>query len=107
MELCETDDRWNLSLDMGVALETFIDADIESIRATCKYPDWLGYLGVVLFKFDAQTPSFGKLSQSWASQLINLVREDSHAYQHLTDVINGNDRLSPRSMEMCEYTLLK
>jgi hypothetical protein len=42
------------------------------IARTAGFPDWLGYLGIVLREVEADRPSAGELTVSWIPQLIAL-----------------------------------
>lgn len=48
------------------------EANISAIAAYCKFPDWLGYLGLILVHMNSQSKSFISLSCTWASQLSDL-----------------------------------
>jgi hypothetical protein len=75
MELCESNDRFDLHLDKGTAMRTFMNVDPTAISEQCKFPDWLGYLGLVASDFGNQKPdsSYPRLSVSWATQLKTIV----------------------------------
>jgi hypothetical protein len=83
-----------------------LDADLSRISRSCKFPDWLGYLGLVLHHMNA-SPLFFKLCESWAGQLSQLMPPDSDAYARLNDLSKGNGTLGVSDLEVCERELKK
>ena len=62
-----------------------LEANISSIATKCKFPDWLGYLGLILTYTSSISDSYKSLSSNWAKQL----------KEHLIDVENLNDYIPP------------
>jgi hypothetical protein len=75
-------------------------ANIRFVAQHCKFPDWLGYLGLVLFHMHSSMPPYSALSKSWASQLAGLVSSKSELYSRLTQVAEGNGILSIQDLEL-------
>lgn len=106
-ELCQTTDRFDLSLDKGTALEAFITADIQYISKSCRFPDWLGYLGLVLHNFNYPPEQLTRLSRNWSKQLLTIVPKSSRAFSILNDISNDEHPiLTPRTMELCERAIM-
>ena len=78
------------------------NANLLSIAETCKYPDWLGYLGLVLVHMFSGAESYKKLSENWASQLSELVSEGSAIRMRLAEIAEGNGVLDIKDLEACE-----
>ncbi len=81
------------------------NANLSVIADTCKFPDWLGYLGLVLEHMLSDTESYKKLSQNWASQLSGLVSEGSRIYTRLSEIAEGDDILGIRDLNACEIDI--
>lgn len=57
--------RWPKRYDLKqkeIIIKICRDADLSVISKRCRFPDWLGYLGLVLRHME-QSPSFPKLSE--------------------------------------------
>lgn len=80
-------------------------ANLREISKSCRFPDWLGYLGLVLFYMESDSDSFLKLSRNWALQLSQLVSKESPIYSRLAGLANGNGNLDIKDLEGCEYAL--
>jgi len=65
-------------------IEICSTANLSNIAKACKYPDWLGYLGLILEHMHSNTESYSNLSKSWASQLKGIVNEDSSLSKRLS-----------------------
>ena len=83
-----------------------IKADISSIASFCKFPDWLGYLGLVLEHMYSSTEPYKKLSESWASQLSGQVSEDSPLQAKLSEIAQGKGLLTINDLEACESNIM-
>jgi hypothetical protein len=84
-------------------IEICKDADLSRIANECKFPDWLGYLGLVLHHLSGNPEDDRKLSLSWASQLKNLVPASSRSYTNLESICSTNSKLlSLADLENCE-----
>lgn len=81
------------------------NSDISSIAKTCKFPDWLGYLGLILEHMRTESESYKKLSRNWASQLSRLVPNDSTVRVRLIEMAEGNGVLNIRDLELCEISI--
>jgi hypothetical protein len=84
-------------------VQILASADIAAIRAQCKFPDWLGYLGLALcYTEDAERENH-VLTQAWAPQLSRLVRPASAAARFLADLTPQSDNvLTWRALETVE-----
>ena len=78
-------------------------ANISSIAGNCKFPDWLGYLGLVLEHMHTRSNCYKSISSRWASQLRDIVPPASHAHARLCQVIEQEDELlNIGDLETCE-----
>jgi hypothetical protein len=86
--------------------EICLDADLFVISERCRFPDWLGYLGLVLHHMNA-SPLFLKLCESWAGQLSQMMPPVSDTYERLNDLSRGHGILGTSDLEVCERELKK
>jgi len=85
--------------------ELVADAQISDIMAVTKYPDWLGYIGLVFCH--CPNPKAKKIiSDSLLPQFINLVKKDSQAYNHLLGKQNDGVMLDISDLNSIETSLL-
>lgn len=71
-------------------LKICLEADILAIARDCRFPDWLGYLGLVLHHMKTDTRIYGDVSAKWASQLKALVWEGSSIFSRLEEIAAGD-----------------
>ena len=97
-----TDDQKNTIV--GICVE----ANLSSIAGTCKFPDWLGYLGLVLHDMKTNSDTYNALSVAWAAQLKGMVRPDSMAHDRLSKV-SGSPycALTMEDLEACETNIVR
>lgn len=83
-------------------VEILAGASIHDIRYTCKYPDWLGYLGLALmYSRDAEQVTRA-LTKAWVPQLIEE-RAGTRAQQLLQSILASNtDVLTWHHLETLE-----
>ena len=90
-------------------LQICLESNLAIINRTCRFPEWLGYLGLVLRYMDSwKEPSglYGKLSKYWANQLQEMVPKSSAIYEKLGLVGNEDElRLSFSNLEACEKAM--
>ncbi len=83
------------------------EADLIVISNNCRFPDWLGYLGLILWYMRTPTGLFKELSLNWATQLMQIVPHDSEAYYRLDVIAKGHEgALSLSDLEKCEKAIL-
>jgi hypothetical protein len=81
-----------------------MDADLKVISLNSKFPDWLGYLGLILFHMQSDGEDFERLTNSWAQQLTPLVEPGSKAEQALRECLEQTSRMLELSdLELCQY----
>jgi hypothetical protein len=79
------------------------ETNISSIARNCKFPDWLGYLGLVLVYMHTRSNSYKAVSAKWALQLKDIVSPNSRAHARLCEVIEQEDELlNIGDLEICE-----
>lgn len=83
-----------------------LNANLSAISESCHFPDWLGYLGLVLHHMK-HSPSFRKMSQCWASQLGNMTPRDCTTYKRLSEISKGHEILNISDLEFCERELMR
>ena len=89
-------------------LQICLDANISSISLNCKFPDWLGYLGLVLNDMYTPANSYKAVSSGWASQLKELVSPNSQAHTRLIEIIDNKDYLlNINDLETCEKDMMR
>jgi hypothetical protein len=81
------------------------NSSLSSIAEHCRFPDWLGYLGLVIVHMYSGAESYKKLSESWALQLSELVTDGSSIYQRLSEVAKGKGMLNIKDLEACETNI--
>ena len=78
-----------------------------NIHKSCRFPDWLGYLGLVYHFFGGFGNYFGtallmgnipmmEVTRNVAPQLLEMVEEDSESYRFLSEIIDSNYTLELR-----------
>jgi len=82
------------------------EADLGIIESSCKFPDWLGYLGLILEHTYSGSKTYTELSSSWASQLIELVTSQSFIHARLQEIVEGNGVLCIKDLEECESNIM-
>ena len=68
----------------------------------CSFPDWLGYLGIIVYHTNSQSQSFLELSKAWSLALVGMVDPDSQIKNTLMDLSSGNGLLNISHLESCE-----
>ena len=81
------------------------DADIKKVASTCRFPDWLGYLGLAIWHLRSDSEHYQKLSSGWAAQLVELVTENSNLRSKLSEIAQGEGVLNLKDLEECETDL--
>jgi len=85
-------------------LEICSEADISLISGRCKFPDWLGYLGLVLEHMRCDHEIFGAMSSQWAMQLKKLVPPNTPVHTRLEPIMtHDNELLNIEDLERVEY----
>jgi hypothetical protein len=79
-----------------------LEATLEDIRAVSKFPDWLGYLGLVLTYCGSQKDH---LSEVWAPQFLNMLPQTCHAYDTLLEINRGLRCISLNDLESIESAM--
>lgn len=79
-------------------------ADLDIISGSCRFPDWLGFLGVILHYMSSipETNAYKNVSQNWADQLLHFIPENSILRQQIEFCVQGKMLLSLRELENIE-----
>ena len=94
--------------DMVAIVEVCAGADLNTIAGQCLFPDWLGYLGIVLDRMRCEDIAYEKLTALWAWQLQDFVGKDLSIRSHLHDCARlSNCRLSFGDLEDVEFAMLE
>lgn len=96
--------------DREAILEICLESNLFNISKTCSFPDWIGYIGLVLHYMDdrrEEPSSFHKeVSRHWARQLKEMVSKSSVMYRRLEQISSNNDyKLDFYDLEACEKSL--
>ena len=100
--------RSNADPGIVAVVEVCAGASLKKIADECLFPDWLGYLGIVLFRMQSQDVAYDKLLALWAWQLRDFVSRDSSIWSHLGDCARlSKRRLSFGDLEAVEQAILE
>lgn len=89
-------------------LKACASASLRRISKVCQFPDWLGYLGLVLVLARCEKQIYLKTATVWAWQLRELVHASSSASARLLACIaESNQLLSFSDLELVESALLE
>ena len=88
-------------------LSSVCDANLMNIYKSCRFPDWLGYLGLVYHFFGGFGNYFGtallmgnvpmvEVTRNIAPQLLEMVEGDSKSYSFLSEIIDSDYTLELR-----------
>lgn len=89
-------------------LRICIDADIKRIAEHCKFPDWLGYMGLVLAYMEYDTPLYKQLCDRWAERLKDIVPKYSAIHHRLENIVNDpSQTLTLGDLEACEKAVIQ
>jgi len=81
------------------------NANLSKIASMCKFPDWLGYLGLILVHMRTDSVEYTELSSIWSSQLSNFTSAESKIHDRLNDIVNKKGTpLNIKDLEQCEYS---
>lgn len=97
-------------------LQSVIKADLFEINKNCKFPDWLGYIGIILYLFGGWSGYFGiaremgripivDVVKAYCPQFIKMVNKQSNAYQILNNIINSNYLIELKVSDLEEIEL--
>ena len=92
---------WDL-MDMVAFQKICEGADIRSISEECRFPDWLGYLGLVIGHAEGAEFINKKLAKAWAGQLADLLDPDSETAKSLRAKAEGGRPLTLDDLENVE-----
>jgi len=82
------------------------EADIPLIASECKFPDWLGHLGLVLAHMQSESDEFKLLSSKWAAQLQGLISPKSNIWHQLKTIVNQEKLLSLNDLANIESEIM-
>jgi hypothetical protein len=81
------------------------NASLKRISEECRFPDWLGYLGLILERMNSDLDEYREVSQTWTQQLADIVPTHSYAHDRLDAQLRAGQLLSLADLEMCEGAL--
>ncbi|MBW1869935.1 MAG: hypothetical protein JRI73_11790 [Deltaproteobacteria bacterium] len=88
-------------------LSNCLKANIFAIAEACRFPDWLGSLGLVLEDMFTYSETYRLVSSSWALQLGELVSAESKIHTRLQEVVENDDLLlNAKDLEACEKDMV-
>ena len=92
-------------------IEVCLRANLTRVAEQCRFPSWLGYLGLVLWHTGGWhapgVPRFRELSINWATQLMQLLPQESESTQFLERFASGEFCLAPENLEQVEQDFVK
>jgi len=74
-------------------LDICATANVSTIAEQCRFPDWLGYLGLVLAHMQCEQDAYLNVSARWAGQLRNIVEQGSSIHNRLQQVSSCSDKM--------------
>lgn len=86
-------------------LKECLDADLLAIAKNCPFPDWLGYLGLILTHTSGSGSEYQQLLMRWSSQLLKVVITDTPIYHKLCSIANGEGVLVIADLEDVEQNI--
>jgi len=95
---------WDL-MDMVALQKVCVGADIRKISEQCRFPDWLGYLGLVLGHACGAEVINGKLTKAWAGQLADMLDPDTETAKSLRAKAEGSSPLTLDDLEKVEQSM--
>lgn len=103
-------DRPQSSPEKEKIIKICLKASIRYIAENCKFPDWLGYLGLLLYETE-EAESYNELSINWGRQLKEYVfrednAEDSELENFFNEIINGVRLLKWSDLEKIEEHII-
>jgi len=78
--------EWSLESQIKLA-EIFATASLKQISKLARFPDWLGYMGVVLSSTEEEEKKSRTLTKAWAPQLLEMVEPESYAKERLLEMM--------------------
>ncbi len=96
--------RFNIEQIQAI-LKVCLDADILAIAKNCRFPDWLGFLGLVLTHTSGSGSAYQQLSMKWAAQLIKVVLTGTPIFQKLINIADGAGKLVIADLECIEQNI--
>ena len=89
-------------------ISTCLDMDIKNLSLTCSFPNWLGYLGLLIEAVKHDSGLFYQLSSCISKQLKELIPADSMMYDKLNTIeASNNSWIDIRDLEVCETLILE
>lgn len=80
------------------------DADLLAIAHNCRFPDWLGYLGLIL-NHSKGNSDYQQLSAIWSAQLANVVPSETPIHAKLSNIADGKGKLSVADLATIEQNI--
>jgi len=81
-------------------------ANISGIKNKCIFPDWLGYLGLVLFHIKDNDLALSVISKSWSKQLLDFLPINTDIYSKLNMNLQVDSFLTIEDLEEIESALV-
>jgi len=77
------------------------DAKLSEIKDVAKYPDWLGYIGLVIHHCPSRE-SREKISESFLPQFISMLKDDKEICDYLQNKQTQKETLSINDLSRIE-----
>lgn len=89
-------------------LESCAGARLATIAEECVFPDWLGYLGLIVALMECRDRAYIQTMTLWAWQLRDMVPRDDPIWHTLDRAARLSDRLlSFHDLEGVEFAMLR
>ena len=98
----------NFSIKHQIALSSILkDTNIISISNSCKFPAWLGYLGMALVYSEKHEKKTRQITKSWIPQFLKILPTNSQSITLLKSILNDPSKvLSWQDLELIEGDLI-
>lgn len=86
----------------GIAREVVLD----DLRKTAKFPDWLGYIGLLLFYTEEAEGKNRVITKALVPQFLKTIRPNTPAYELLEEIMKNKSTLTWQDLEKIEISYL-
>lgn len=71
----------------------FAGASLTNLRRACRFPDWLGYMGLALLYTEEAEPEGRTLTKAWLPQLLEFIPSTSPTHETYKKYNQDNDQI--------------
>ena len=88
-------------------IDIVAEANIRTIQKISQFPDWIGYIGLVLAYTEAAETNSNKLTRTLIPQFKRLINDSSVSYKSLESILIENRVLTWHDLETVETGIMK